>query len=108
MWRNVTGRKRWGKDVIAHVESRAEQLWPRREDSDASPEEEDGARGAGPAHGTLTGAALEDRTRPPVPDPADAAAYRPRIQRGPGVLLRGLPREAADCGGAEGGSTATS
>ena len=45
--------------------------------------------------GSVAGAALEDRTRPVVPDAAHAAAHRARLQRRARVLLCRRPRKAA-------------
>ena len=74
--------------LSATLQEGLSELRDRRQDPVAAPEEENGARRAGPAHRAVSGAALEDRARPLVPDAADAAAHRARLQRRPRVLLR--------------------
>src|SRR6476619_8336066 len=86
--RNVTVTTNGRRNAVGNARSRAQRLCDRREDSRLTAEEEDGARRAGAALRAVAGVALEARKGAPLPDAADAAADRARLQRRPRLFLR--------------------
>ena len=94
--------------LSATLEEGLKRLCDRREDSRPAPEEEDGAGRAGAAFRAVARVALETRNRSLVPDAADAAPDRARLQRRPRLFLRQRAREAARGGGPQGGTRAAS
>src|SRR5829696_9232775 len=86
--------KRGGMDALDDAGRGAEGLRYRPEDQGNPAEAEDGPRGARTPHRAVTGAALEDRARPDVPDAAHTAADLAGVQRRARLLLRLRAREA--------------
>src|SRR5215204_2346646 len=84
-WVTFRGRE---ADAVADAARGSEVLCDRSEDSSNPIEEEDRFRRARAAHGAVAGDALESRTRPIVPDAADAAADCAGVQCRPRILLR--------------------
>src|SRR6476660_2588089 len=104
--RTVTVTTNGRRNAVGNARSRAQRLCDRREDPSLTAEEEDGARRAGAALRAVAGVALEARKGAPLPDAADAAADRARLQRRPRLFLRWRAREAARGGGPQGGARA--
>src|SRR5688572_11792568 len=86
--RNVTVTTNWRRNAVGNAGRRAQGLRDRREDSRLTPEEEDGAGRTGEALRAVACFALEARKGTTVPDAADAAADRARLQRRSRLFLR--------------------
>ena len=69
------------------LRKRNSEVRDRREAARAAAEEKDGVGGAGRAHGTFGGDAVEGRAREIVSDAADATADRDGVQRWAGVFF---------------------